>query len=648
MLHELALTLALRALQGAAAPPPKRIVEIESGTWRAQLASPGGELSFGLDVTSSRGKLAVAIRNGDESIEVPAPRIEGDELVLDMGHYDSMVRAKIAPDGRRMDGEWKKRSGDDRVTRLVFAARRSSAAETSDAPAPAARAASVDGKWAAKFSSSDDPAVGVFRMRSPTRVDGTFLTTTGDYRYLAGTWTDGRLRLACFDGAHAFLFDARLQPDGTLKGDFWSGDRWHETWTATRDANAALPDTYGRAHWNADFGLATLAFPDLDGKERSLADPAFAGKARIIQILGSWCPNCHDETHYLADLYRRDQARGLSIVGIAFELSGDFSHDAQQVRLTRDRHGATYPMLLATATRDKAREALPALGGLFAFPTTIFLHRDGRVRAVHSGFSGPATGEEFSKLKVEFEKIVDELIDEPAPDDSALWKILSADNWRDERDNLVLTLQRDARGNGTFEASEGLRFDRPAKRDPVAHGPVTVDGSTVTIGDSVYHYDKRCEVLLDARDVGHRLTPATRPRFPRVDGTSYFDQEPLLGAVRNADALVRREALVYITLAIQKHELEAAFDPTPALADPEPEVRCAAAWSAGRLNAAAAAPALADCLSHGYAPLRREAARALGKLKAHDSIARLRTLSIDLDPLVREAAADALAKLEAR
>ena len=378
MLHALLLSLAIAVPQATSAQKPKRDVEIESGAWRAQLACPGGELSFGLDIASTRGKLSVAIRNGDETIDVPAPRIDGDELVLDMGHYDSILQAKIAPDGSRMDGDWKKRTGDSRQTRLVFAARRMMPDETSDLPAPAAVAKSIDGKWAAKFSSSEDPAVGVFRMRSPTRVDGTFLTTTGDYRYLSGTWIEGRLRLSCFDGAHAFLFDARSQPDGSLAGDFWSGDRWHETWTAVHDNNAALPDTYGRAQWNADFGLAMLAFPDLDGKERSLADPAFAGKARIIQLLGSWCPNCHDETHYLADLYRRDHARGLSVVGIAFELSGDFTHDAQQVRRTRDRHGATYPMLLATATRDKAREALPALGGLFAFPTTIFLHRDGR------------------------------------------------------------------------------------------------------------------------------------------------------------------------------------------------------------------------------------------------------------------------------
>src|SRR5262249_39611660 len=153
-------------------------------------------------------------------------------------------------------------------------------------------------------------------------------------------FADKRLRLSCFDGTHAFLFDARLEGDGRLNGEFWSGDRGHDTWTAERDASAKLADTFSLARWNDDFGLATLLFPDLDGKERSLADAEFDGKARILQVMGSWCPNCQDETHYLADLDRRYRSRGLSIVGLSFEITGDFARDSEQVRRAAKRHGA--------------------------------------------------------------------------------------------------------------------------------------------------------------------------------------------------------------------------------------------------------------------------------------------------------------------
>jgi hypothetical protein len=656
--------------------------DVHQGLWCASLASPGGDLSFGLELYGTHTSLAATLVNGSERIDVPSARVDRGELVLDIAHYDATVRAKLSNDGDLMKGEWKKRSGVDRWTKLAFTAVLAKNGSC-DATAPRAKdEPGVDGRWSAKFSSSEDLAVGVFQAKSTHAVEGTFLTTTGDYRFLAGVFQDKRLHLSCFDGTHAFLFDAKLEDDGTLKGDFWSGDRWHETWTATRDANAVLPETYGRAHWNEDFGLASVCFPDLDGKEHTLADPELAGKARIVQVLGSWCPNCHDETHFLAELDRKDRSRGLSIVGLAFEITGDFERDAEQVRRTAKRHGAAYPFLLAgTYGGDKTNQALPALGGLFAFPTTIFLHRDGRVRAIHSGFSGPGTGDEYTKLQGEFERIVDELIEEPDPDESSTWKLLLSDDWRDERDRVIVRMKRESPSQVTYQSFEALRYDRPAHVGAVAQGDVVLSGSSVRVGSDLYQLDRRAGVMLDARDVGHRLTPATRHVFPIVDGKSYFEPAAMLAAVKSEDALLRREAIVYATLSMQRHELETPFDPTPSLGDPDAGVRAAAAWSAGQLKIAASIPALVECTNHGNAALRREAARALGKIGAPDasrakgasgasgpseasaangassanealraSVAaaateRLNALTHDYDPLVRDAAKDALAKI---
>jgi thiol-disulfide isomerase/thioredoxin len=627
------------------------MAQARGGAWCASLGSPGGDLAFGLELAFENTSVRATLVNGAERIEVPSARFSESELVLEFPHYDATVRATLAADGSRLVGEWKKRSGPERWTTLPFAAVPTKNGAC-DASGPRAKdGPSVDGRWTVKFSSSADRAVGLFRETSTTHaVEGTFLTTTGDYRYLAGAFESGRLRLSCFDGTHAFLFDARTQVDGTLKGDFYSGDRWHETWTATRDAAADLPDVFSLAKWSDDFGLASLDFPDAsDGRERCLAEPELAGKARIVQILGSWCPNCHDETHDLAELDRKYRARGLSIVGLAFELTGDFARDAEQVRRTAKRHGAEYPMLLAGVSGgDKPKEALPALRGLFAFPTTVFLHRDGRVRAVHSGFAGPGTGEEHTKLRAEFEKIIEELLDEPAPEDSDVWKLLASDDWRNERDHEIVRIARDDAGKATFTRWEALRFDRPTRRDPIATGDVAVSGTSVMLGSEIFQVDRRASVLLDARDVGHRLTPATRSPFPIVDGKSTFDPDALIAATKDDDPLLRREAIVYATIQARRHELEAEFDPTASLADADATVRAAAAWSAGQLKLAGARGALIECTSHGYAPLRREAARALGLLVATDSAGaagRLEALTRDYDPLVREAAKDALAKI---
>ena len=103
----------------------------------------------------------------------------------------------------------------------------------------------VAGRWAVDFEQDEEPAVAVFRQDG-RNLAGTFLTATGDYRYLAGTLSGDRLRLSCFDGAHAFLFDARLRDDGSLRGDFWSRDSWHDTWTARRDPQATLADGFAQ------------------------------------------------------------------------------------------------------------------------------------------------------------------------------------------------------------------------------------------------------------------------------------------------------------------------------------------------------------------------------------------------------------------
>ena len=159
--------------------------------------------------------------------------------------------------------------------------------------------------------------------------------------------------------------------------------------------------------------LEALRFPDPHGRGWSLADPALAGKARIIEVFGTWCPNCNDATRYFLELQERFGSRGLSILALAFELTGDFERDARQVRRFAEHHGATYPLLVAgLSDKKKASKALPLLDRVRSYPTTIFLHADGRVRAIHTGYTGPATGIANYELRAEFESLVEELLAE--------------------------------------------------------------------------------------------------------------------------------------------------------------------------------------------------------------------------------------------
>jgi thiol-disulfide isomerase/thioredoxin len=401
---------------------------LSPGHWRAWLDSPGGELPFGLELQQDKGGWRAFILNPPERIAVARVTLDKDkgQLVFDMAPYDSILRATPAADGMSLDGTWHKRRDAQTWVEMPFHARRSSGGESrrfrADPAAAGVPAAALADRWAVTFSSDKDPAVAILATQAPDRVTGTILTSTGDYRYLAGNLDAARLRLSCFDGAHAFLFDARLENASsatgaaavpTLRGDFWSSDRWHETWVARPDPRAALADTFAQNRWNDHVTLADVRFPDLKGQMRSLADPAFAGKARILQVFGSWCPNCNDETAYLVELDRRYRSRGLSILGLAFEATGELERDTEQVRRFAAHHHVEYPVLVAgLSDKEQASKTLPLLDRVRAYPTTIFLHADGRLRAIHTGFAGPATGEEHRQLRQQFETLIEELLTE--------------------------------------------------------------------------------------------------------------------------------------------------------------------------------------------------------------------------------------------
>jgi thiol-disulfide isomerase/thioredoxin len=357
--------------------------------------------------------------NGTEKIFVPnATEVLDDSakrrsLTLEFPHYDSVVELRYDKYGIGT-GTWSKRTADGSLVSLDLTVQ---AADyrfetkfklvTNFVIYPP-----IHGRWSVKYASDEELAVGVFKLGERKSIEGTFLTTTGDYRYLAGSYQCGLLRLSCFDGSHAFLFSAKMQSDGTLKGDFWSGAKWHDTWTAKRDDKAALPDGFTLAKINPKARLKDLKFRDLDGKERSLSEPGLLGKATIIDIFGSWCPNCHDAAPTLAKLETKYGPSGLKVLGLAFEMTGDPKRDAKQVRRYIEKYGTRYPILLAgDRDRKKASASLPVIEEIKGYPTFLFVDGDGVVQSVYTGFSGPATGDEHAKLEARFDAVVRSLLD---------------------------------------------------------------------------------------------------------------------------------------------------------------------------------------------------------------------------------------------
>ncbi len=375
------------------------------GIWFCQLECPGGPLEFGLDISEADEKLEAYIVNGTERIAVPSVEVRKAEIVFGISHYDSAITCKF--EGINLAGTWKKRLGPDEWIEMKFSGTR----KKPEFKTPASK--SFDGRWSVTFAKSKDPAVAVFKTQDDGSLMGTFMTTTGDYRYLAGRAADQKLKLSCFDGAHAFLFDAEIDSAGKLSGNFWSSNTWHETWTANRDDSATLPDAFQQTTLGKSKSLSNISFPDLNGQKHSIDDPAFAGKARLIYVFGSWCPNCHDAAAYFSQLKLKYGQRGLSILGLAFELTGDFERDAKQVRRYIERHRADYPVLIAgLSDKEQASLQLPFLDKVRSYPTTIFLDASGNVRAIHTGFTGPATGKAYDEMRDKFEILIEQLLDE--------------------------------------------------------------------------------------------------------------------------------------------------------------------------------------------------------------------------------------------
>ena len=371
------------------------------GRWDAKIDCPGGPIRFGLDLIKGQNGWSGFLVNGPERINIPVVEVVGKTVTLRIDHYDSTIELDFES-GDHADGSWKKRLAFDKWLNMKCSVVRHQETE------PEGLVDTFLGRWAVKFSSSDDPAVGIFkRVAGKNRVLGTFMTTTGDYRFLDGFVKNGVLQLSCFDGAHAFLFKAKFDEPHQLTGDFWSSSSWHETWTAILDENAALPDDFLQTKINENVDLGGLSFPDLEGNVTRLDDSRFSGKARIIYVFGTWCPNCHDAGEYFAELEKKYGSQGLSILGLAFEHTGEFKRDAEQVRKYLKRHGSSYPVLVAGLSgKANATKAFPVLDRVRSYPTTIFLDGKGNVTDVHSGFTGPATGKAFEDLKQKFEKII--------------------------------------------------------------------------------------------------------------------------------------------------------------------------------------------------------------------------------------------------
>jgi len=388
----------------------KKPVELTVGIWRGVLIQQGQSLPFNFEVEKLEQKYRIHIKNSSEKLTLDEVNITGDSVNMVLHIFDAGINAKIA--GNTLTGFFYKNYAPD--FKMPFTATFGDAyrfEKTNDLPPTT----DYTGKYAVKFINNKNDtsvSVGVFNQEG-NYVTGTFLTTTGDYRYLEGNVVADKLYLSAFDGNHSFLFTAVKKAGDSLSGDYWAGSSSHETWIAKKDDKAMMPDAEGLTFLKDGYDKITFSFPDLNKTSVSPSDEKYKNKVLILQIFGSWCPNCMDETKFLSQWYNENKDRGVEILALAYERKDDFTYASERVKKMKDKLNVPYDFVIAGVNdKQKAAKTLPMLNAILAFPTTIFIGKDGKVKHIRTGFEGPGTGAYYDEFRQRFNEVVNELLNE--------------------------------------------------------------------------------------------------------------------------------------------------------------------------------------------------------------------------------------------
>ncbi len=389
-------------------PSPESEPEVYRGLWRGEIAlNDSILLPFNFEWITEDSVNTMIIRNGEERIEVNEITTVGDSLKIQMPVFANYFMVK--KEGRRLTGYFVK--PDAQNYRLSFEALKGDSARFRIREP---NCCDINEKWRVQFdpnTGEQQDALAYFQQKG-THVTGTVLTETGDYRYLEGSLTGNQLRLSTFDGSNLYYFEASIEDGQKMEGRFYSGRSYMAPWIAFRDQDFELADADTLTYLKEGYDTFSFGFPDLKGDTLSLQDEQFKGKPVIVQIMGSWCPNCMDESRYLSEVYDEHHEDGLEIVGLTFERAKDRETAIKRARRMIDDLDIQYPVLLAGATReDRAGDILPMLNHVMSFPTTIYLNRDHEVVKIHTGFAGPGTPV-YDEFVASNQLLINQLVDD--------------------------------------------------------------------------------------------------------------------------------------------------------------------------------------------------------------------------------------------
>lgn len=383
-------------------------IPVKTGIYTAYLSlNQVTQLPVHLTAEKRNKETFLVIHNAEERIELHVKKKSGDTLILPFPNFDSELHVVVRKK-KSISGYWFNYNRTKNNI-IPFKADLLSECHTLDADPTV----NFSGKWETYFnpdSKEKEAAVGIFKQDGK-QVNGTFLTETGDYRFLQGTAGENKMYLSCFDGTHAFLFTFKMNDDQSISGNFYSGMHYQTNFNANKNDKFELTNSDSITKLKNDKDAVKFQLNDLTGNSYTFPNAQTKNKVVIIQIMGTWCPNCMDETNYFNELYKKYHDQGLEIISIGYEMGETEQEFAEKIKRLKERKNLDFTFLVGgKAQKSLASEQFKMLNEIISFPTSIYIGRDGSVKRIHTGFSGPGTGSYYTEYVEKTNALIEALL----------------------------------------------------------------------------------------------------------------------------------------------------------------------------------------------------------------------------------------------
>lgn len=389
---------------------------IKLGDWKGVIyRADGNSVPFSFKVGLVKGKTLITLVNAEESILVETfEKIATDSLLITLPFFNATFEVSTLA-AEKLEGYYVK-TLNGKQTKAAFTAYWNVPRFIAYKPATFNPTGAWEVALTNNLTNKLTQSVGTFTQSQAGKVTGSFLTPTGDYRFLEGLMSGDTLKLSGFDGERVVYFEARFLNDTTIvEGKLIAGFGGSSKWNAKANPNAVLPDEYAYSKMKPGNTQLNFQYKDTDGKLISIKDERFKNRVVIIQLFGSWCPNCMDETRFMTDYYKNNRSRGVEIIALAYE-NYELPEEANKaLKKYKQQFGIQYPILntgVGPSDPLKAEKTLPEIDKIAGYPSTIFIDKKGEVRKIHTGFSGPGTGKYYDAYIANFKKYMDTLINE--------------------------------------------------------------------------------------------------------------------------------------------------------------------------------------------------------------------------------------------